>query len=191
MVNYRQYRRDLNPQQYKNLSKEYEFHLKRSRGGFLTTQARERFLKIRKGEKSYNEAERQDAEADFWYRLKNSARDAIVDLRLICDISSEDVLKDIFAAKDERNRFFQLQVFLRKLFPPNTGSITKEDEWRNEITEKIVCDGLVSYVNSGVLSSESHRRAVFEVLDAISLVSTGRKKYKRNQDGGIEEVSQI
>lgn len=188
MRKHRQYRRVLTPTQYDNLRHEYGFHLKGSRYGCLTTADRKFLLKLTLGPNKVSEEEKRQSEADFWYRLKRKAQSAIVDLRLICDMCSDETLGDIFSLKDERKIFYQLNVFLRKLFPPVSKKIGKEEKWRKQVGEEIVCNGLMWYVNSGVLSTESHRRAVFEVLDAVSLASSGRRKYKRTTDGGIEEV---
>lgn len=188
MQQYRQYRRDLSKQQYENLQREYDFHLKDTRYGCLTTADRKHLLKLTHGPNKVSEEERRQWEADFWYRLKKKAQAAIVDMRLITDICSEDVLQEIFTHKDERKIFYQLNVFLRKLFPPLSREDSEDDDWRKYIAEEIVCSGLMWYVNSGVLSTEAHRRVVFEVLDAVSLVSSGRRRYRRTNDGGIEEV---
>ena len=40
--------------------------------------------------------ERGTVDSDFWYQIRNSAKNAIMDLQLISEVSSDDILKDIF-----------------------------------------------------------------------------------------------
>lgn len=189
MRKYRQYRRELTKQQYKNLQHEYQFHLKDTRFGCLTTADRKFLLAQILPPNRAGENEKRNWETDFWHRIRKKAQSSLFDLRLLCDICSEDMLKDIFASKDERGNFYNLTVLFRKLFPASDIRNRKDDEeWRKQIAEDIVCNGLLWYVNSDTLSTEAHRRAVFEVLDAITLTSSGRRRYRRTPEGAIEEV---
>jgi len=74
MTSYRKYRRDLTNDRIKTLKTRHKIHLKNK--GFLTKLQKERLLKIKK-------KERETVDADFWYRIKHSAKFALFDLELI------------------------------------------------------------------------------------------------------------
>lgn len=51
----------------------------------------------------------------------------------------------------------------------------KEQEWRKYILEDLAIRVLQWYLASGIFQTDSHRRAIIDVLDAITVVSSGKK----------------
>src|SRR5690348_992672 len=113
MVKYREYSRELTPKQVEDLRNRYSEHLKRARGGFLTDKQRKRLLGLKKKEKG-------TPDADFWWRIKGSTRDALIDLKLICDISNEKELQKVFGIQHAESRSkdtFPITELLSSLLP--------------------------------------------------------------------------
>jgi len=83
------WRKPLTDNKKKVLKKDYSDVLKISRGGLLTTPQRKRLLRITK-------ATEGESEKKLWFDIRNSARGAFLDLKLICDVASDNQLQDIF-----------------------------------------------------------------------------------------------
>jgi len=90
------WRKPLTNNKKKVLKKDYSDILKISRGGILTTLQRKRLLSLKKATEGENEKK-------LWFDIRNSARTAFLDLKLICDIASDNQLQDIFEPLTEND----------------------------------------------------------------------------------------
>jgi hypothetical protein len=122
-------------------------------------------------------------ESDLWYRIKPRCKTGMMDLLLVSEIANEEILKEIFYTKDERTGSLPIRNLFRTLFPPTVKQITDEEKWRTELLEEIVCNGLEWYLARGVFTTRSHQRLIYETLDAITVMSSGRKIYEQTKEG--------
>ncbi len=122
-------------------------------------------------------------DSELWYRIKPRCKTGIQDLLLISEIANEEILKEIFYTKDERTGNIPISELFELLFPQDTKEISKDEKWRIELLEEIVCKGLEWYLKKGVFKTKSHQRMLFETLDAITIISSGREIYKETIDG--------
>lgn len=184
MSKHRQYRREIGKSQLKSLQEKYEQHIN-SKGGFLSAASRKILLK-ETTPKLLNEA-------DFWYRTKLSARNALIDLVLLSEVASERELRDILYKEFKRSLTISLgdpplTLLLMRLFPTasEAQSLSEEERgWRAKILEEVVSIGLEWYIKSGFLRTEVHNRIVRDVLDIITTMSSGRtweEKKKSRRD---------
>jgi hypothetical protein len=56
----------------------------------------------------------------------------------------------------------------------------KEQEWRKYILEDVAVNVLQWYLASGIFQTDSHRRMIIDTLDAISIMSSGKKMNLRH-----------
>ncbi|CUR52045.1 protein of unknown function [Nitrosotalea devaniterrae] len=113
MVKYREYSRELTPKELENLKKRYSNHLKSAHGGFLTDKQRKRLLGMKKKEQG-------TPDSDFWWRIRESTHDAIIDMKMICDIANEKELQEIFGTKQikkQPNDKYPITEVLSSLLP--------------------------------------------------------------------------
>ena len=54
-----------------------------------------------------------------------------------------------------------------------------EQEWRKFILEDLVIQCLTWYLKSGIFKTDSHRRLLDDVIDAITVMSSGKKRFSR------------
>jgi hypothetical protein len=169
----RQYRRELTPDQKESLRVKYRDYLQYSRGGFLTTNKRKRLLEIKKGDEG-------TPEADFWYKLKQSARDSIVDLQMICDIADNEQIKEIFQRipikKIEKNvpikneDFVSLPRLISSVLVTNWRSEKKDDLWKALLVKELI-NACLNYIEtSGILMTKAHMRLIDEIRDLVNAV---------------------
>lgn len=91
----------------------YSEHLKSSHGGFLSDKQRKRLLRMKK-------KERETPDSDFWWRIKESTRDTMMDMKLICDVASEQQLQEIFGEKISSSKtddVYPITLVLSSLLP--------------------------------------------------------------------------
>lgn len=113
MTKYREYARELTAKELNDLKTRYSEHLKLARGGFLSDKQRKRLLGIKK-------KERETPDSDFWWRIKESIQDSMIDMKLVCDIASEKQLQEIFGSTMKGKEFrdtYPLTVVLSSLLP--------------------------------------------------------------------------
>jgi len=126
MTKYREYSREFSPEQLDDLRNSYSDHLRLSRGGFLSDKQRKRLLRLKKKEQG-------TPDSDFWWRIKESTRDAMMDMKMICDIASEKELQEIFGTKQTRKQsddMYPITKVLSSLLP----SMLSEDILREGIS---------------------------------------------------------
>jgi len=177
------YRRHLSKNELKLIDEKYSNY--KSRGGFLTSNQKLRLRGKKKGDEG-------TTEADFWYRLKKSARGSIVDLQMICDIGDEEQIKEIFqkiplkkVSKNESLKESQLVSFdqlIASILVSDWRNKDKDDLWKSLLVRDIMSSCLNYTITSGILMTKSHMRLVEEVrdlVDAIVSVSVQVPKDKR------------
>lgn len=235
MIKYREYSRELSSKEMDNLRKRYSEHLKSSLGGFLSDKQRKRLLGLKKKEQG-------TPDSDFWWRIKQSTHDAIIDMKMICDIASEKELQEIFGTKQIRkqpNDKYPITEVLSSLLPPmlsedilkervdQTKSAIasakidldhnknrpdevkrlsdwiknwepilseqikelpeeiaklKEQEWRKTILVDVVVEILLWYFYSGIFKTNRQKEMIFDMIDQISVASSGIKQYELRKD---------
>lgn len=168
-----QHRRELTDNQKKSLLIKYQEHLQHSRGGFLTTNKRKRLLGTKRGDEG-------TPDADFWYKLKQSARDSIVDLQMICDVANRDQIKEIF-------QFIPITESVKKgktVDPESLVSIdgliwsvllvkkskNDDDVWKALLVKDIMEKCLNYIMLSGILMTKSHQRLIEEMRDLMDAI---------------------
>jgi len=196
---YRAYTRDLDKKQIETLKSKYKEHAKVSREGFLNPSKKERLLHITRGR---DESNREIS--DFFYEIRERAKSAITDMQLLCDTLNEDQLEQIFGARESFTHEKQVMVgnylivnLLKSLIPYSfqfgkdklTQEQLKEREWRKHFLSELIVEGLLWYFHSGIFKSDSHLNLLFDALDTITVMSTGKKKYQRTVERGISIVT--
>jgi len=231
MAKHREYSRELSPEQLEELKNRYSEHLKSSHGGFLSDKQRKRLLGLKKKEEG-------TPDSDFWWRIKGSTRDAIMDMKLICDIASEKELQEIFGTKNSKQSkdVYPITEVLSSLLPstisiettrkfiedmenqiasakidqennkhrpdevkrltdwinanepripimkrelPRQEEKIRAQKWRKFILEDVTLKALKWYLNSGLFMTDAHQRLIIDLMDAITISSSGKKKFYR------------
>lgn len=172
----RSYQRELMKSHKLSLIKKFK-SLLASGSNVLTPYHRKRLLGKKRKERGGM------TDSDLWYRIKPRCKTGIQDLLLISEIANEEILKEIFFTRDERTGNIPINELFELLFPQDTKEISKEEKWRIELLEEIVCKGLEWYLKKGVFKTKSHQRMIFETLDAITIVSSGKEIYKETTEG--------
>ncbi|MCH7647397.1 MAG: hypothetical protein IIA83_02160 [Thaumarchaeota archaeon] len=167
MASYRKYRRDLTVDKIKTLKIWHKIHLKNK--GFLTKLQKERLLKIKK-------KERKTLDADFWYRIKHSAKYAIFDLELISKIADESQLQEIFepfTSKDyneqKKGNYYRtsLRNMIESIFTSHIPEKSNRNNWRFKIALEMVTIGIGYVRNMPSFQSKLHTRLFEDVLDVL------------------------
>jgi len=188
---YRQYSRDLDTKELETLRKKYSTHLKKSKGGILSDKQRKRLL-------GYKKKEHGTPDSDFWWKIKHSIQDSIMDIQLICDIASEEELKDIFGTKPTASDDYPITKVLLSLLPESRTfrmkpkeieKLQKEQEWRKVILNEIVLESLYWYFHSGLFETDAHTRLLAETMDAISVLSGGDYKIQTNYEVNLSRLA--
>lgn len=187
---YRQYSRDIKTKELDDLRKKYQKHLKSSKGGFLSAGQRKRLLGFKKREMG-------TSDSDFWWRIKNSVKDSLIDMRLICDIASEEELKEIFGSKSMATEDYPLVKFFLSFLPQSylrrdkgyVIEIEEEKQWRKAVLDELIVDSLDWYVNSGLIKTDLQLRLIIDTMDTITVVSTGEKGIMRKTVDAYDKIA--
>jgi hypothetical protein len=189
------YTRDLTEGEIKDLKARYQAHMKRSRSGFLSTQKRQRLLHITNWPEETQESEVHQ----FFYDIREHAKAAIDDFRLLSEVLSEKEFEQIFGEKivepDNRERY-PISVLFEVLIPKTVHlkegtvvtEILKKQEWRKHVLDEITVKSLLWYVNSGIIQTDAHRRLLIDAADIIAVQSSGRKLWWYRQDSQIPDI---
>ena len=164
------WRKLLTKNKKKVLIKEYSDILKVSRGGLLTTYQRKRLLSLK------NVTEGED-EKKLWWDIRNSARTAFLDLKLICDIASDNQLQDIFEPLSEsdlsKNKSGRPDVYGKytrtHLSTFLNGLLFDKDNlhWKYLLASELI-ETSISYIRwKPEYDDQLHNRAFNDVLDMI------------------------
>lgn len=63
---------------------------------------------------------------------------------------------------------------------PKTEAKLQELEWRKYILEDVTLKALKWYLNSGLFQTDAHQRLIIDLMDAIVIASSGKKKFYRS-----------
>ena len=167
------YRRELSENDKTSLKKKFKNHIENSRNSCLTKNQRLRLLEIKKKEHG-------TTESDFWYRLKKDAKNAIVDLQMICNVADDEQIKEIFQhiplKKIEKNvpikdeDLVSLDRLISSILVTNWRSEKKDDLWKALLVKELINACLNYIVTSGILMTKSHMRLVDEIRDLVNAV---------------------
>lgn len=166
------YRRYKTQNELKPYQKKYKEYLKRSRGGFLTKNQKMRLLGLKHGDEG-------TPEADFWYRLKQSAKGSLVDLQMIFDLADDDQSSEIFQriplVKKGKNQALSDDEFITFANLICTVLVTdwrKEsyDIWKAFLVNDLMNNCLNFIATSGILMTKSHMRLIDEMRDLIDAI---------------------
>lgn len=186
----REYRRKLSKNSKLSLQKKYADHLKFSRGGFLSTNRRKRLLELKLGEKS-------TPEADFWYKIKRYARDAIVDLQMICETANDNQIKEIFQSfpikKTKKpnepvdwSLFVSISTVLNSVLVFDWRSKETGDLWQTFLLKDIMNECLNYISLNGILMTKSHQRLIEEMRDLIDAIVGASSDLSPDQRRGVK-----
>ena len=164
---YRKYTRDLKENKLKALKMRHEIHINNK--GFLTKKQKLRLLKLRK-------KERWTPDADFWYRIKHSARYSIFDLELISKIADESQLKEIFEPLKKADyanmdkgiyKRTDLRFLIEAIFSSHSPEKSHSDDWRFKLALDMVKIGIGYFQNMPAFQSNLHKRLFGDVIDTL------------------------
>lgn len=169
--------------------------MKRSRGGFLSTEKRQRLLHIT----NWPEETQEDEIYRYFYDIREHAKAAIDDFRLLSEVLNEEEFQKIFGEKmvDDQNRErYPISVLFEVLIPKTVHlkegtvvtEILKKQEWRKHVLDEITVKSLLWYVNSGIIQTDAHRRLLIDAADIIAVQSSGRKLWWYRQDSQIPDI---
>jgi len=159
-----EYTRDLTDHRLKSLKTRYKIHLKKR--GFLSPNQKRRILGIKK-------KERGTPDTDFWYKIRDSAKNSITDLELLSEICSDGVLYDIFRElrkedHQERDkgdyRRTSISLVLSRIFS-TTRKPTDYSTWKNQLSAKILEQSINYMRNNPQFKTKLHARLFDDVLD--------------------------
>ena len=167
MVSYRKYTRDLSIDKIKSLRILHKIHLKNK--GFLTPNQKQRLLKLKK-------KEHRTPDADFWFRIKNSAKFAIMDLQLISRIADESQLREIFEPfttedynEHKKGNYTRTQIrdLIESVYTSHMPEKSNRDDWRFKLALDMVTSGIGYFRNMPSFQSKLHTRLFEDVLDVL------------------------
>jgi len=159
-----EYTRDLTDYQLKTLRTRYKVHLKKR--GFLSPNQKRRILGIKK-------KERGTSDTDFWYKIRDSAKNAITDLELLSEICSDGVLEDIFRELQKEDhqqrdkedyRRTSISLVLSRIFSTSRRH-TDYSAWKNKLSAKILEQSIYYMRNNPQFKTKLHARLFDDVLD--------------------------
>jgi len=187
----REYLRELNQTEIKNLKGRYANHVKSKRDGYLNTKQKERLLRIIKWGRDTTDRDI----TDFFYEIRERATTAIRDLQLLCEVLSENQLEKIFLKKDvhpyEDKKLETISypiselmeallphpIFAREQTKEFMEKYMQERQWRKYILENLVIESLTWYFNSDLFKTNAQKQLLFNTIDAIQVNSSGKKSY--------------
>ena len=124
-------------------------------------------------------------------------------MQLLCDVLNEEQLEQIFGSKEEILTKdakligdYLIVNLLKSLIPysdpfkrrKETDEDRQEKEWRKHFIAELVSEALIWYFFSGIFKTDSHLNLIFDALDTITVMSTGKKRYQRTLEGGISMI---
>lgn len=192
------YSRDLTKKEIKDIQAKYAPHMKRTRKGFLERPVKERLLHIT----NWKEETTNEEIYRYFYEIREHAKSAIDDFRLLCDILTESQLQEIFAREEIHEvKQFQLKIretvypisLLLKSILPNPiyvgedaqkemEKIRNQNEWRKNIIENVLVESLVWYFYSGLFKTDKEKQLIFDMIDQVTVASSGIKKYELKKE---------
>jgi hypothetical protein len=187
------YTRDLTDKRIKDLKTRYQLHKKRSRNGFLSTHTRERLLHIT----NWSEDTEVRDIYQFFYDIREHAKAAIDDFRLLSDVLTEKEFQQLLGQKIvDRNNIerYPISILFDVLIPKTAHlkegkivtEILQEQEWRKEVLEEITKKSLMWYINSGLIQTDSHIRLLADAIDIIGVMSSGKKPWLHASDDRLQ-----
>ena len=183
------YRRELSPNELKSVRLKYDKYIENARGGFLTKNQKLRLLKLKHGEEG-------TTEADFWYRLKQSAKGAIADLQMIFDIADDEQIKEIFhkipLSKVKKKEIItdadlvSIDRLIASVLVSDWKNKNKDDLWKAILVDYIMESCLNYIITTGILMTQSHMRLIEEMRDLVkAIVGVAIQVPKDRRDGVI------
>ena len=167
------YRRYNTQNELKPYQKKYKEYLKRSRGGFLSKNQKLRLLGLKKGDEG-------TPEADFWYRLKRSAKGSLVDLQMIFDLADDDQKREIFQmiplVKKQKNQglsdneYITFANLISNVLVTDWRQKESYDVWKAFVVKDLMNSCLNYITTSGILMTKSHMRLIDEMRDLIDAI---------------------
>lgn len=179
---YRSYLREMNQKRIDSLNIEYKDSVKPRNSGFLSTKDKEKILHIRNWEQETNE----DDLYNFFFDIREKAKSAIKDFELLCDTLTEDQLEKTFGKNKTSHSL--VSHLIQKLIPASSHITSKKmkkyekeslmnKEWRKDLLNDIIIDGLEWNLHSGLIKTQTEQRTIKEAADVISVASTGVNTY--------------
>lgn len=162
----RGYTREMTSHRWQILKKQYKTHI--TKKGFLSPNQKKRILKIKK-------MERGTVDADFWYQIRNSAKNAIMDLQLISEVSSDDILKNIFRTLgNEDYRKMDKGIYDRSALDLVISRILQSEkrpidasQWKYDFATSVVAAVIYYLREIPKFSTTLHSRLFNDVLDTL------------------------
>lgn len=191
------YTRKLTDKDIKALKQRYSRHMKRTRMGFLSTAVKEQLLYY----KNWPEETTTQEISQYFYEIREHAKAAIDDFRLLSEVLTESEFQHIFGEKIEGDLIIEelnnqtyttknaprypISLFFETLVPKTihlkdgavTNEIKEQQEWRKEVLEEITLKALDWYFDSGIITTDVHKRLLVDTADVIGLASSGKKPY--------------
>jgi hypothetical protein len=182
----------LSEQDIKKLQEKYSTHLQRTRIGFLTTAVRKRLLHL----ENWPEDTNTDDIYQYFYDLREHAKAAIDDFRLLSDVLKEKEFERIFGEKiidKEKGERYPISAFFEILVPETiqlrngvvVPEILEEQKWRKNVLEEITIKSLLWYESSGIIQTDCERRLLIDAADIIGVRSSGKKPFFYRPDEPI------
>ncbi|MGH9922810.1 MAG: hypothetical protein ACRD38_08675 [Nitrososphaerales archaeon] len=183
MVNYR---RSLTKSQHKNILRKYKKH-RDAEGGIFTSNKRRRFLGIKaKSGKEFKE----EGAIQFWYDVRTTVRNGLVDLQLICEVAPPDELKKMFEIvthedlREEPHRasldlvleallfglpleFEEAQKLKSKKSNSFRAKPNEDDFWKAELSYYVAKRCMDYFRENGYITSKHGRNLVRELDDML------------------------
>ena len=164
------WRKPLTNYKKKVLKDDHSAILKVSRGGVLTTPQRKRLL-------GFTKSTEGEDEKKLWFDIRNSARTAFLDLKLICDVASDNQLKDIFEPlssedlqKDKNGRPDAFGKYTRTDVNTFLNTLLFErdnQEWKYFLASRLI-EVAISYIRwKPEYESQLYNRVFDDVLDVV------------------------
>lgn len=155
----------------RRIRRHYSKHIENP-GGIFTPAARRRLISLAEKPRAGT------SENDFWYNIRTQVRNALIDLRMICDIASDDQLKQMFSPLSKEDyedeslavaKREDLKTFLFSLLNSHGKTvIDKEELWRYKVAVDVASEGLGYFFQKEGYTSKLYHRSFEEMLDAIS-----------------------
>lgn len=162
------WRKPLDKKQAEHLRENYDHLLKVSRGGLLTTNQRKRLLGLKK-------ATQGEDEKKLWFDIRESVSTTFLDLRLICDIASDNQLKVMFEPVSEKDlpldknsRYDQYAKYTRNdvtLFVNHLLFAKDRLDWKFLLASKIMLESVYYLGTHPKFDTELHRRLFGDLID--------------------------
>jgi hypothetical protein len=183
------YLRDLTRKQIENINTKFVKYGKTKRNGFLTFSQKEILLR----KKNLNQNRIENTNSDNFSQIRAKTASAMVDFQLLFDMLSENQLETIFGKKDEttpRNpdliySTYPISILFESLLPKSNDKNDETKQWRKLFMEEITMMCLLWYYNSGIVMTSAQREMLLDTIDAITIMSSGKKKIEKNPDGGF------